>query len=114
MMRNLNYLVLGVTSMFAAAALAQSHVSIKDGTFVLAQAGNPMSGQGRTGQPGSGDMDRPNEQGKPVEPMASPRTSDKDKGGYHTENRKAKQDPARDSSSQVRKDSKQQPKDSGG
>src|SRR5882672_6364089 len=87
MMRNLNYLVLGVTSMFAAAALAQSHVSIKDGTFVLAQAGDPM---------------------------ASPRTSDKDKGGYHTENRKAKQDPARDSSSQVRKDSKQQPKDSGG
>jgi len=111
-MRNLNYLVLGVTSMFAAAALAQSHVSIKDGTFVLAQAGNPMSGQGRTGQPGSGDMGRSNEQGKPVEPMASPLTSDKDKGGYHTQRRGTKQDP-QDPSSQARKGKVEESKPSG-
>jgi len=116
MMRSPNYFVLVFTSLFAAAALAQSHAGIKDGTFVQAQAGNPMSGQGRTGQPGSSDADRPNEYGKPVEPMASPLTSDKDKDkeSYHTEERKAKQDPARESSSQVRKSSKQQPKDSGG
>ena len=114
MKRSLNYLVLGFTSMFTAAAVAQSQVGIKDGTFVQAQAGNPTSGQGRTGQPGSGDMDRMNEQGKTGVPMTSPLISDKDKGGYHAEDRKVKQDPAKESSSQVQKGSKQQTKDSGG
>lgn len=117
-MRRLSYLVFGFTPMLSAAAFAQAlNMGIKDGTFMQAQAGGPTSGKGQTGQTESGGgMDRMNEQGKPYDPMASPAASNKgkDKGGHRAEDRKAKQNPARDSSSQVRKDSKQQPKDSGG
>jgi hypothetical protein len=113
-MRRLSYLAFGFTPMLTAAAFAQAlNMGIKEGTFMQAQAGG-QNGQGQAGQTGSGGMDRMNEQGKPNDPMGSPAAADKDKGGYHPKNRKAKQNPARDSSSQVRKDSKQQPKDSGG
>ena len=116
-MRKLGYLVFGFTPMLTAAAFAQAlNMGIKEGTFMQAQAGGPMSGQGQAGQTGSGGMDRMSEQGKPDVPTVFPAESDKgkDKGGYHAKDRKAKQDPPRDRSSQVRKDSKQQPKDSGG
>jgi len=113
-MRKLKYIVIGFSSMLTAAAFAQAlNMGIKEGPFMQAQAGGQMSGQG---QMGSGNMDRMNEQGKPDVPAVFPAESDKgkDKGGYHAKDRKAKQDPPRDSSSQVRRDSKQQPKDSGG
>jgi hypothetical protein len=113
-MRRLDYIVIGFTSMLTATALAQAlNGGIKEGTFMQAQAGGQMSGQGQTG---SGGMDRMNEQDRRDVPAVFPAESDKgkDKGGYHAKDRKAKQDPPRDSSSQVRKDSKQQPKDSGG
>jgi hypothetical protein len=116
-MRRLDYIAIGFTSMLTAAAFAQAlNGGIKEGPFMQAQAGGPMSGQGQMGQNGSGSMDRMNEQGKPDVPTVFPAESGKgkDKGGYHAKDRKAKRDQPRDSSSQVRKDSKQQPKDSGG
>lgn len=109
-MRRLGYLVFGFTPMLAAAAFAQAlNIGIKDGTFVQAQAGGPMSGQVR-----SDGVDRMNEQGKPEVPTVFPAAPDKGKDAYHAKGRKAKQDSSRNGSSQVRKGNKQQPKDSGG
>src|SRR5258708_17327914 len=101
-MRKLSTIVIGLTPLLAAAAFAQAP-NAGDEIIVQAQAGGQMNGQGQTGQPAPSGIDRTNEQGKPYDPMASPAASDKDKGGYQANERKAKQDPSRDKPSQRRK-----------
>jgi len=100
-MRNLNYIVLGFASLFAATVLAQTlNTDVHNRTIaqVGGQAGqtsdpNPMGGQDRMGSQGptgSGGADRMNE-GKTSDPATSPMHSDKDKAkrGYRTQGRNA-------------------------